>query len=169
MYRIHLTDAHQSELLRLTRLGSLSPATRTRLEMVRLSDAGWSVPRIAPHLHQHEQTVRSWVKAFLSGGFDALSDKPRPGKRATVSAETLRALASEIGKGDRTWNSVQAQAWLALRGVSLKRTQVRHYLRQLGLRYKRTARTLRHKQNAEEVAEKQVALATVQKGGMSST
>lgn len=153
MYRIHLTDAHQSELLRLTRLGSLSPATRTRLEMVRLSDAGWSVPRIALHLHQHEQTVRSWIKAFLSGGFDALSDKPRPGKRATVSAETLWALASEIGKGDRTWNSVQAQAWLALRGVSLKRT----------------AHTLRHKQNAEEVAEKQVALATVQKGGMSST
>ena len=96
---------------------------------------------------------RTQAGAFLSGGFDALSDKPRPGKRETVSAETLWALASEIGKGDRTWNSVQAQAWLALRGVSLKRT----------------AHTLRHKQNAEEVAEKQVALATVQKGGMSST
>ena len=86
MYRIHLTDAHQSELLRLTRLGSLSPATRTRLEMVRLSDAGWSVPRIALHLHQHQQTVRSWIKAFLSGGFDALSDKPRDWRRARTAS-----------------------------------------------------------------------------------
>ncbi len=33
--------------------------------MVRLSDAGWRIPRIAIHLNQHEQTVRYWIKAFL--------------------------------------------------------------------------------------------------------
>ena len=112
MYHIHLTNVHQAELLRRTRLRSLSPATRTRLEMVHLSEAGWGVPRIAAHLHLHEQTVRHWIKAFLLGDFDALSNKPHLGKRATVSAATLAALADEIGKGERTWTSVQAQAWL---------------------------------------------------------
>ena len=137
MYHIHLTDVHQAELLR-----------RTRLEMVHLSEAGWGVPRIAAHLHLHEQTVRHWIKAFLLGDFDALSNKPHLGKRATVSAATLAAFADLIGKGERTWTSVQAQAWLFSKGVSLQRTQIRHYLRRLGLRYKRTARTVRHKQTA---------------------
>jgi hypothetical protein len=42
-----------------------------RLEMVRLSDAGWSIPRIAVPLQSCEPTVRYWIEAFLARGFDA--------------------------------------------------------------------------------------------------
>ena len=59
MYRITLTDAQRSELLRRTRQPGIAPDTRDRLEMVRLADAAWSVPKIARHLHLHEQTVRA--------------------------------------------------------------------------------------------------------------
>jgi len=67
MYRIHLIAEQQEELRCLVRQMGLAPRTRERLEMVRLADAGWSIPRIARYLGQHEQTVRAWIKAFLAG------------------------------------------------------------------------------------------------------
>ena len=96
MYRITLTDEQRQELRARTRQAGLAPSTRDRLEMVRLSDAGWSVPRIARHLGQHEQTVRPWIKAFLAGGFDALPNKPRGGK---VSALTAPDAGERAGGG----------------------------------------------------------------------
>ncbi len=94
MYRIALTDDQRHELRQRTRQVGLAPSTRDRLEMVRLSDAGWSVPRIARHLGQHEQTVRLWIKAFLHGGFAALPNKPRGGKQSALTPAILDALAA---------------------------------------------------------------------------
>jgi hypothetical protein len=79
MYRITLTEEQHQELLRRTHERGLAPRTHARLAMVRLSAAGWSVPRMARHLRQHEQTVRAWIKAFLGGGFAALPNQPGAG------------------------------------------------------------------------------------------
>ncbi|MGH2346104.1 MAG: helix-turn-helix domain-containing protein, partial [Chloroflexota bacterium] len=49
-------------------------------------DLGWRVPRIAQALGAHEQTVRTYLKAFLAQGFAGLADRPR------VSAADLAAL-----------------------------------------------------------------------------
>ena len=68
MYRITLTDEQRQDLRQRPRQAGLAPSTRDRLEMVRLSEAGWSVPKIARHLGQHEQPVRAWIKACLAGG-----------------------------------------------------------------------------------------------------
>src|SRR5436305_3627964 len=103
MYRIALSDEQRQELRERTRQAGLAPSTRDRLEMVRLSDAGWSVPRIARHLVQHEQTVRTWIKAFLAGGFAALPNKPRGGKVAALSGPILEQVREEVATGTRTW------------------------------------------------------------------
>ena len=50
MYQVQLTDAQRDELERRAHDPRTQPRTRDRLEMVRLSDAGWSVPRIAGQL-----------------------------------------------------------------------------------------------------------------------
>src|SRR5579884_2631555 len=96
MYRITLTPEQRDELRALARQAGLAPSTRDRLEMVRLSAAGWSVPRIARHFGQHEQTVRSWIKAFLAGGFAALPNKPRGGKLSALSAPMLEHVRTEL-------------------------------------------------------------------------
>ena len=49
MIRIHLDDATRDELSALRRK-ALPPKVRDRIEMVTLSDAGWSAPKIAAHL-----------------------------------------------------------------------------------------------------------------------
>lgn len=47
MIRVELTPLQRAEVRARTREPGCAPRTRDRLEMVRLADAGWSVPRIA--------------------------------------------------------------------------------------------------------------------------
>jgi transposase len=167
MYRITLTDEQRRELRAHTRQTGLAPSTRDRLEMVRLSDAGWSVPRIARHLDQHEQTVRAWVKAFLVGGFGALPNKPRGGKQSALTAPLLESVRAEVARGGRTWTAAQLADWVADRhGVRLSADRVRLHLRRAGISWQRTSRTLRHKQDPDEVAERDALLAALAKKGM---
>lgn len=167
MYRITLTDEQRRELRTRTRQAGLAPTTRDRLEMVRLSDAGWSVPRIARHLGQHEQTARTWVKAFLEGGFDALPNKPRGGKQSALTAPMLEAARAEVGKGTRTWTAAQLADWVAAEhGVRLSADRLGIHLRRARISWQRTSRTLRHKQDPGEVAEREAVLTDLAKKGM---
>jgi len=166
MYRIALTDDQRRELRVRTRQAGIAPSTRDRLEMVRLSDAGWSVPRIARHLGQHEQTVRTWIKAFLGGGFDALPNKPRGGKVSALTAPMLESVRAEVARGGRTWTAAQLAEWIAEHhGVRLSADRLRRHLRRAKISWQRTSRTLRHKQDPQEVAERQAVLADLEKRG----
>src|SRR3712207_5474247 len=100
-YRIRLTAEHRDELHRRARARELAPRLRARLEMVRLSDLDWSVPRIAAYLRCHEQTVRRVVKAFLADGFAALPDRPRPGRPPTLTVAHLEAVEALLDAAAR--------------------------------------------------------------------
>jgi transposase len=166
MYKITLTDEQRRELRTRTRGTGLAPSTRDRLEMVRLSDAGWGVPRIARHLGQHEQTVRAWVKAFLAGGFDALPNKPRGGKESALTASVLERVRAELATGTRTWTAAQLADWVAAEhGVRLSADRLRFHLRRARISWQRTSRTLRHKQDPVEVSVRRAVLAVHEKKG----
>jgi putative transposase len=146
MIRTQLDDATRDELQALRR-EPLPPKVRDRIEMVLLSDAGWSAPRIATHLGYCGQTVRDRLRAFLARGTDALHSfrtglGPDIDHRDRVADELERSLAE-----DRTWTSRQLAGALAERGVSLGARQVRRHLKRLGAGYRRTAQTLKHKQD----------------------
>jgi len=167
MYRVTLTDQQRTQLNRRAHQAGIAPSTRDRLEMVRLSDAGWRIPQIAKHLGHHEQTVRAWIKAFLTAGFDALTNQPRGGSVSKLTPAILEAVGLELDKAERTWNAQQAADFIAERfGVRVQAGQVRRKLRQANLSYKRTSRSLRHKQNPTEVAAKKEAIDALKKGGM---
>src|SRR3954464_11128939 len=103
MLRIELTPAARAELRARPREPGLAPGTRDRLDMLRLADAGWRVPRIARHLGYHEQTTRTPTKAFLAEGFARLPDRPRPGLPGRVTAAHLDALGFLQDDTERTW------------------------------------------------------------------
>src|SRR3712207_6404587 len=167
MYRITLTDDQRHDLRQRTRQAGIASSTRDRLEMVRLSDAGWSVPQIARHLGQHEQTVRAWIKAFLDGGFDALPNKPRGGKQSALTAAILDAVRAELAKGERTWTAAQLADWITEHhGVRSSTDRLRVHLRRAKLSWQRTSRTLKHKQDPDEVAERHAVLEELEKKGM---
>lgn len=166
MYRIVLTDGQRHDLNRRTRQGGLAPSTRDRLEMVRLSNAGWSVPRIARYLDQHEQTVRAWIKAFLVGGFAALPNKPRGGKHSAVTPAMLDAVRTEVAERQRTWTAGQIADWVAEHySVRISAGRMRLHLKRAKISYQRTSRSLKHKQNLEEVAERKAILEALEKKG----
>ncbi len=165
MYRVHLTEAQRAELQRRAHAPGIAPRTRDRMEMVRLAAAGFSIPKIAGLLLISEPRVRYWIKRFRDGGFDALPDQPHLGQQSSLTPTILTALKAEMEKGERTWNARQIAAWIAEQhGVRLSLRQLARRLKGAGLSYKRTYRTLKHKQDPDQVATKQEDLQTLEKG-----
>lgn len=167
MYRVTLTDEQRNDLQRRAHQRDVAPNVRDRLEMVRLSDKGWSVPHIAEHLQQHEQTVRRWLKAYLREGMAGLADKAHGGKTSVLTPVLRQAMEAEICRGERTWTAKQLAVWLAQEHqVHLSADRIRFHLKRARFSYKRTSRSLRHKQKAEEVAAKVATFETLKKGAM---
>ena len=161
MLRTHLSDAQRTELQTL-RQTDLPAVTRTRLEMVFLSDAGWSAPKIAQHVGHHPHTVRSVLKGFRDRGPAAFSpDKPGPepdhGRRALVTGKLTELLRQE-----RTWTSQQLADALAP-DIRIGRRQTRRYLTLLKAGYRRTAQTVGHKQDPKKVERATAVLANLKK------
>lgn len=160
------TPAQREDLRQRTRQAGLAPSTRDRLELVRLADAGWRVPQIARHLGQHEQTVRTWIKTFLAGGFAALPNKPRGGGHSALTPAILDAVRGEIATGQRTGTAGQVRDWVAAHhGVRLSPGRMRVQLKRARLSYHRTSRSLAHKQDPQQVAAHTATIAGLEKRG----
>lgn len=169
MYRVHLTEEQRQEVSRRAHAPGVMPRTRDRLEMVRLADAGWSIPRIARHLAISEVRVRYWVKRFLEGGFDALPDAPHPGQSSALTGPILAAVREQIRRSKRSWSAQQVADWVAEHhGVSRTPDHLARMLRRAGFSYKRTSRTLKHKQNPEQVEQRRAQLQALEKRGFGS-
>jgi transposase len=149
MLRISLSDSQRIELHALRRT-DLPAVARDRLEMVLMSAAGWSPPRIATHLGRHPHTVRAALKGFAARGTAAFHpDTPGPdpdhARRAAVTGKLAELLAQ-----DRTWTARQLADALGPE-VGIGHRQTRRYLGLLGAGYRRTAQTVAHKQDPARV------------------
>ena len=164
MIQLTLTDAQRAALQAARRDPAFSPPERDRLEMVLLSAAGWSPPALARHLGYCSATVRTVLKAFPTSGVAGLR-RQRPGppkdlaRRARVTAALNRLLDQP-----RTWTAAQLAAALAEEGIRLSTRQTRKYLQALGARWRRTVRSLRHKQDPPRVERAERVLANLGKG-----
>jgi putative transposase len=166
MYRVCLTDAQREDLQRRAHDKSVMPRTRDRLEMVRLADAGFSIPKIAAHLQIHEQRVRYYIKAFLAHGFDALPDRPHPGQHSSLTPAMEEAIRKELRQQERTWTAAQLADWVAEHfGVRLTPDHLSRRLKRARIAYKRTGRSLKHKRKPEEVEPKAAQMAAHEKRG----
>ena len=150
MIRTPIDDATRDELQALRR-NPIPPRVRDRVEMLLLSDAGWSPPRIAIHLGVGAQTVRDLLRAFLARGLDALypfrsGPDPNTAHLDRVADELRRLLAEE-----RTWTSRQLSQALAEQGIVLGSRQIRRHLKRIQASYHRTVWTLKHKQDPVKV------------------
>jgi transposase len=167
LYRVHLTEEQRQEALCRSRALGVAPRTRERLEMVRLSDLGWRIPQIARHLGRTQACVRYWIKRYLAAGSDALPDQPHRGQASALTPAILTAIREELGKGERTWTARQIADWVAEQhGVRLCPEHLARLLKRVKLAYKRTQRSLHHKQDPDVVADRAADLKTLEKGAM---
>ena len=148
-YRIRLTAEQQHEWHRRWWAAGTPPQQRERLEIVRLSTRGRSVPRIAEAIGRHEQTVRRVVTRFLAEGFAGLADRPRAGRPATLRMAHLEAVEAHLdaaARAGQTWTSPRLATWLAeTHGVRVHHESLGAQLRRRKFRWKRTKRSVRHK------------------------
>jgi transposase len=163
MLRTSLSDTARGELHRLRRQPRLATRVRDRIEMVLLSAAGWSPPRVGEHLGYCPQTVRAVLRDYQARGTAALAPRrtgpPPDAARRQQVTDLLRGLLAE----GRTWTAPQLAAALADRDVRLGARQVRRYLRHLGAGYRRTVATLGHKQDPAKAAHARGVLGGLEK------
>ena len=157
MIRIQLNDAPRGELRALRRT-ALPPAARDRLEMVALSAAGWSPPRIAAHLGWHPHTARALLKDFRRRGPEALRPgKPGPAPDLPHGQRVTEALGRLLQQ-ERTWDSGQLSEALQADGIAIGPRQVRRHLKRMKAGYRRTVSSLAHKQDPAKAARAKAVL-----------
>jgi transposase len=164
MLRITLTPDERQSVEAERRAAKTAAVVRVRCRMVLLSADGWSPPRIARHLSYHPHTVRAALRRFQDRGLAGLApDAPGPAPN-TSRREQVEAALNELLDQERTWTAAQLTAALHERGIMLSVRQVRKYLARLGARWRRTVRTLQHKQDPVKVARAQQTLGALKKG-----
>jgi hypothetical protein len=171
MLRTPLTETQRADLQALRRT-DLPAVARDRLEMVLMSAAGWSPPRIGEHLGRHPHTARATLKGFAARGVAAFyPDTPGPDPDHARRAAVTGRLSELLGQ-DRTWTSRQLADALGP-DVGIGHRQTRRYLGLLMAGYRRTAQTVGHKQDPNKVERAKSVLAGLKKklrrAGLSST
>jgi transposase len=162
MLRLRLTSEERAAVQALRRDGALTPAERDRVEMVCLADAGWGAPAIAAHLGYNPVTVRRLVKRFPEAGVASLRRKPPGPPPDTARREQVAAALGALLEQDRTWTAAQLAAALVEAGITLSPRQTRKYLGRIAA-WRRTVRTLKHKQDAAKVERATAVLGSLKK------
>lgn len=164
MWRITLDDEERQRLGELRRDRTLKPAERDRVEMVALADQGWRVGRIAAHLGYSAETVRRVFRRWPEERWGVVRHHaPGPAPDVARREQVLGATRTLLAQ-PRTWTAAQVAEGLVGQGIVLSTRHLRRYLRQLGAGWRRTQRTLRHKQDLERVAQAKETLAGLANG-----
>jgi transposase len=163
MLRLRLTAEERDAVQALRRDPTLAPAERDRVEMVCLADAGWGAPAIAAHLKYNPVTVRRLLRRFPQTGVAGLRRRPPGPPPDTVRRERVGAALDALLDRDRTWTAAQlATALGAEFGIALSGRQTRKYLGRIAA-WRRTVRTLRHKQDPAKVGRAKPVLGSLKK------
>lgn len=159
---------------RFLRRRDLTPRQRERGEMVKAAGLGQSLATIAAWSGRERETVRHWLRQYLSRGLDGLADAPRSGRPVRADAAYLDALEGAMATAPRelgllfdVWTSDRLSAYLAEQtGVRLAPGWLRVLLGRRDFVVGRPKHTLRHLRNAAEVAACEAELAAAgEKGG----
>jgi putative transposase len=163
MLRVHLSPSDHDAVQTLRRDRTLTPHERDWVEMILLSAAGWSPPRIAAHLRCHPETVRRLLKRFQQDGLAALRQRRTGPPPDLARRQQVTAALDGLLQQDRTWTARQLAAALTEQGITLSTRQTRRYLASMRARWRRTARTLKHKQDPVRAAQAAHTLAAFKK------
>jgi putative transposase len=157
MIRIQLDTSARADLQAL-RDQDLPAKVRDRLEMVFLADAGWDAASIAAHLGYNYRTALDVLKDFLARGREALFPRRTGPPPDAARRERIVGLIRGLLAEDRTWTSAQIADALRAKGEALSARQVRRHMHGMKSRYRRTASSVKHKQDPAKAARAGVVL-----------
>lgn len=150
--QIHVTPKQHKRLQRMYEQAD-SPHTRTHVQVVLLSQAGYDVSAIAAITQQSDETVRRWLHRFAAEGCRGLLELPHVGRPPdiTLTIETfLRECIEQHSPHD--FGFVRATWTTALLAKTVERRYrirvtdecIRHHLGQLDIVCRRPTWTVKH-------------------------
>ena len=163
MLRVTFSPTDQEAVQSLRRDPSLTPHERDWVEMTLLSAAGWSPPRIAVHLRCHPETVRRLLKRVQTEGIASLRERRTGPPPDAARPEQVTSALARLLPQHRTPTARYPAAAPAEQGITLSARQTRRYLAGMRARWRRTARTLKHKQDPVRAAQAAHTLAAFKK------
>ena len=130
-----------------------SPRTRTRVQMVLLSQAGYAVAAIATITQQSDETVRRWLHRFAEEGCDGLLELPHVGRPPDITPVIdtfireciVHRSPHEFGFVRATWTTALI-AKVVERRFQIRVTDecIRQHLAQLDIVCRRPTWTVKH-------------------------
>jgi transposase len=109
-----------------------------RLHAILLLDSGQNAEAVSAILHVHPKTLKRWIKAFASGGQEALTRFNYVGGDGWLTDEQQQQFTTWLDADVRS--TAQAIAWVEEQfGLSYSDSGMRKLLKRLDYRYKQPA------------------------------
>ena len=172
--RVGITADQRAAVEALLRQPALNRRVRERAEMVKAAALGYEVSQIAAWSGRSVRRVRHWLGRFAALGVVGLADGTRRGRPVKADASYQAALDAAVttppqalGLPFDVWTSDRLRGYLAeTTGVRIAPGWVRVLLRRQDFVTGRPKHTLKHLQDAAEIAAFEAALAAAGgKGG----
>jgi transposase len=112
----------------------------------------------------HPHTVRAALRRFQERGLAGLAPDPPGPAPNTARREAVTAALERLLDQPRTWTAAQLAVALGQEGIALSTRQTRKYLGRMKARWRRTVRSLKHKQKPERVAKAEHTLGALKRG-----
>lgn len=129
---ISLDKEEDSTLYELSVANGVAKRIKVRAIALRLNASGWTVPKIAAHLQQSQQTVRQTIQRWQNRGLAGLWEAPGRGKKRCWQEADLLAVEEWLEE-ERSYTSRQLSEKLVQeRGVGIEAKWLQRLLKKRG-------------------------------------
>ena len=162
MKRVHRLSDEEIQALKQRHRSTKASDVRSRCEMILLSNAGLSPPKIGERVRFSGRMVRRYLDRYETDGMAGLVSKARPGRPPRVTPAYVKQLGELVEQFPRdlsmpfsNWTTDKLAVYLAEQtGIVIGARQVENYLKANEWRLRRPVRTVKHKQDKQQVEEK---------------
>ena len=136
---IRLTEEEDAQLREIEQDPYLKPKVRLRAQVLRLSNRGSNMEKIAYYTGRSAASVARDLDRWNERGLEGLADGTAPGNPPRITEEVREYMRGRLTEG-RTWNATQLAEVLEeeFSFVVVTPEAVRQHLRSMGYSWKRT-------------------------------
>ncbi len=161
---IRLTEEGDARLREVEQDPYLKPKVRLRAQVLRLSNRGSNMEKIASYTGRSPASVARDFDRWTERGLEGLADGRAPGNRPRITGK-MKAYMEERLSEERTWNAAQlAEALKEGFGLVVTPEAVRQHLRSMGYSWKRTRYVPNKPPNPEQEREATEELEALKRG-----
>ena len=138
-----VSDEEREELGRMARSRTVGAGPVRRARIITHALEGLKAPEICARMDLCGATVRHWLKRFNARGLQGLEEDVRTGRPPTYSAEDRSAVIdaaltrpADLGLPFAAWTLDRLVAYLAERGIGMRRSRISEILIREGLRWR---------------------------------